>query len=106
MKSQPIARRDVLRGAVNLVVLAPIVGLAACSKEPDCTDVTRLSPAESKARDDANYLNRAPDPTRACEKCALFVAPPSENACGGCSVVKGPIAAKGTCNLFAPKPAS
>ena len=106
MKTQSLARRDVLRGAVSLAVLAPVVGLLACSKEPDCTDVTSLTPAESKARDDANYLNRAPDPTRACEKCALFVAPPSENACGGCSVVKGPLAPKGTCQLFAPKPAS
>ena len=106
MRTKIIARRDVLRGAVNLVVLAPVAGLLACSKEPDCSDVTGLTPAESKARNDANYLNRAPDQTKACDKCALFVAPPSENACGGCSVVKGPIAAKGTCNLFVPKPAT
>lgn len=107
MNTKKIARRDVLQGAVRLAVVAPAVGLlAACSKEPDCTDVTGLTPAESTARDAANYLNRAPDQTRACERCALFVAPPSENACGGCTVVKGPIAAKGTCNLFAPKPAT
>ena len=105
VSSSVLARRDVLRGALHLVVLAPLAAVVGCSSEPDCSDVTGLTPAESKARDDANYLNRAPDQTRACAKCALFVAPPQENACGGCSVVKGPIAPKGTCKLFVAKPA-
>ena len=43
----------------EFVVLAPVAGLLACSKEPDCTDVTSLTPAESKARDDANFLKHS-----------------------------------------------
>jgi hypothetical protein len=105
VNTKKIARRDVLEGAVRLAVLAPVAAVLACSKEPDCTDVTSLTPAEASAREAANYLNRAPDPAKQCAKCTFFEAPPQEDACGACKVVKGPIAAKGTCNLFAAKPA-
>lgn len=99
-------RRDVLRGAMRLVVLAPAVGVFACKSGPDCSDVSGLAAGDAKARSDANYLNKAVDETKACEKCALFKAAPNAESCASCTVIKGPIAAKGTCTLFVPKPAT
>lgn len=101
-------RREALRHLVVLSasIAVPGVFATACSKKPTCTDVSGLSPDELKMRTEvAAYVESAPDPSKTCDACAQWVPASSENACGGCKVVKGPINPKGWCKLFVAKPA-
>ncbi|MEZ4460140.1 MAG: hypothetical protein R3E66_10495 [bacterium] len=76
---------------------------AAEAKAEDCTDVSGLSDADKATRSGLQYVDKATDPTKPCNKCALYVAPAEGKSCGGCSVVKGPINPQGGCTAFAPK---
>ena len=58
-----------------------MLSVAACSRGPDCSDVTGLTPAESNAREDTEYFSPGPEPGRSCAVCASYVAPASEKAC-------------------------
>lgn len=104
--SSPIARREALRHLAVLSASVAVPGLlAACSRKPSCTDVSGLTPEELVMRNQtAGYVEKAPDPTKKCDVCVQWVPGPSENACGGCKVVKGPINPEGWCKLFVAKP--
>ncbi len=65
----------------------------------DCSDVSALSPAELETRTTNGYVERSTVAAQSCENCALFTAG-AAGACGGCSVVPGPIEAAGNCNLW------
>lgn len=100
--SQTIVRREALR---RLLILSAGAALVACSRKPNCSDVSTLSPDEQKARVDvAGYTENAPDASKQCHLCVQYVEG-APNACATCKVVKGPIAADATCRLFTPKPA-
>ncbi len=75
----------------------------ANAKVADCTDVSGLSEADKATRTGLQYVDKAADPSKHCNKCVLYSEPVGGSACGGCSVVKGPIAPEGSCTAFAPK---
>jgi len=75
----------------------------ADAKAADCTDISALSDADKATRTGLQYADKSADPAKHCEKCALYTAPTTPGGCGGCSVVKGPIAPLGSCTAFAPK---
>lgn len=100
--TRPTSRRRVLAqlSVVPLGLAVPGL-LTACSKDPQCTDVSGLSPEDAKNRTEiAGYAEPSMDPTKLCKDCAQFTAGP-KNACGSCKVVKGPINPGGSCKLFA-----
>ncbi len=101
-RSALATRRQLLRGVITLPVLAVIPSaLGACGGGgPRCTDESSLSTADRDARRGARYEDRATDATRACSGCSFFTSAGAE-ACGSCSVVRGPINPGGTCTLFA-----
>ena len=70
-----------------------------------CTDTSGLTEQELAMRNTLQYVDASPDPEKACDACALFVAAVAGQDCATCTVVKGPIHPKGTCTSFAPKPA-
>lgn len=70
-----------------------------------CQDTTGLTEQEIQMRTSLNYVDETDDPERACDKCALYQTA-EEGACGGCTLIKGPIHPNGTCTSFAPKPPS
>lgn len=76
---------------------------ADANKPLDCTDVSALSDADKGTRTGLQYVEKAADPAKECDKCALYTAPAGGSGCGGCTVVKGPINPKGSCTAFAPK---
>ena len=76
---------------------------AAPTKAEDCTYVSALSDADKATRSGLQYVDKATDPAKPCDKCALYTLPADGKTCGGCSVVKGPINQKGGCTAFAPK---
>ena len=102
--SNKIARRDVFQrlAAVSVAVIAPSA-LLACSKHPNCTDTGGLSADDLKVRNEtAQYQDQTSDASKHCSICSLYVAPTQEG-CGSCKVVKGPINPNGYCKLFVAK---
>lgn len=73
------------------------------AKSTDCTDVSALTDAEKATRTGLQYADKSADPTKHCKVCSLYQPPADGAACGGCSVVKGPINPEGSCTAFAPK---
>jgi hypothetical protein len=98
-----LSRRDLLRrGALGLGALA---GLSACSKHEafSCTRVDGLSVEEILPRNRLAYVDIAPDPAKTCASCQQFVPPPTEDRCGGCKILKGPVHPGGTCKSYVAK---
>lgn len=77
-------------------------GGAATPKTPkvDCSDVSALSEAELNTRNSLKYVDVTPIPAKVCDNCKLYVEKPP---CNGCTVVPGPIAAKGYCAAWVAK---
>src|SRR4051812_29673243 len=82
-----INRRAALRpiAAMSAAILIP-AGLFACSKNPDCNDVSALSPDELRTRNDiAKYVDRSMEAAKRCSACVQFI-PAAPKQCGGCKV--------------------
>lgn len=106
MSSTLLDRRTFLTRAALLGGAAAGAGLlAACGKGGgalQCTDTAGLKPEDLGTRNSLNYVDASPDPTKLCSGCQLYVAA-AEGACGGCTVVKGPINPNGYCISWAKK---
>lgn len=101
-----ISRRDALKRSLTVLAAMP-VAVAACKKEPaalSCTNTAGLSPTDLATRTTFNYQESSSDPNKLCSRCQLFQAA-APNACGGCTLVKGPINPSGTCTAFVARPA-
>jgi hypothetical protein len=104
-RSLPLLPRRAFFGHVAGAGLA--LGLAACSKAPRpdapvCTDLEGLAPADRELRlATVAYTDRSPTPARRCDRCQLYRPAASPEACGGCTLVRGPISPAGTCKSFA-----
>ena len=101
-----ISRRDALKRSLTVLAAMP-VAVAACKKESEaltCTNTSGLSQADLATRTTFSYQDHGPDPNRVCSRCQLFQAA-APNACGGCTLVKGPVNPGGTCTAFVARPA-
>ena len=103
--NQRMKRRDALTPIAALSAAVAFPGwLLACSKKPDCNDVSALSADDLHVRNDvAKYVEQTMEAAKRCSACAQYVAP-AQNQCGGCKIVKGPISPDGNCALFVLKP--
>ncbi|MEM9070933.1 MAG: high-potential iron-sulfur protein [Myxococcota bacterium] len=102
-----ITRRVFLaRGAsLGAAVGVTVVGLSACGGDEGltCTDTSGLTPPEQATRSNLGYVDHSPHGTaKQCVNCN-FYQPAAANACGGCTLVKGPIHPEGYCNSWAAK---
>lgn len=105
MNENKLSRRNLLRGTVHLAVLGSVPLLTqGCKKaEFSCTDTSGLSPEDAKLRAALEYSDRSPhDEAKNCSNCAFYVAG-SEDECGRCTLVQGPIHPRGYCNSWAAK---
>ncbi len=94
-------RRDFLRRTTALG--AAVVGLTVVGCGGDelrCTDTGGLSPQEQSTRSALGYVDHSTDPQKTCDSCSLFQSSGAD-ACGGCTLIAGPIHPKGTCNSWA-----
>ncbi|MCO4763051.1 MAG: hypothetical protein KC502_16155 [Myxococcales bacterium] len=109
-----LSRRGFIQKTVSVgaLTIGTAALVSACGKKEGggeakaaagCNDLTGLSDADKGMRTSNKYVDKAADAKKACDLCALYKAAAAGAACGGCSVIKGPIAPKGSCNLFAPK---
>ncbi len=103
MSGNPISRRTLLRGSAVAGGLIVLGCKSAPRALPTCTDTAGLSADEVQARSALGYEARCGAPQRACDRCVQWIDAPSEGACGGCKVLKGPICPAGTCKAFAAK---
>ena len=125
MKSQPpasdaapLSRRLFLQ---RLGVAAGAgVFLSACTPESgeadpemaeegfSCLDTTGLTDMEIQMRQTLAYVDESPYPEKLCNNCQFWQPAATENECGGCQLLKGPIHPQGYCNSWAPmqEPAS
>ena len=81
---------------------AKVAEAPAAGGDGACNDLTGLSDADKAVRKSLGYVDVSADAAKNCANCALFKA---GSPCGTCTAVKGPIAAKGYCTAWAPKPA-
>lgn len=103
MRKGVLSRRDLLRrGALGIGALT---GLSACSKHKaiSCVAVDGLSVEEILPRNKLLYADVAPDPAKTCSTCQQFVAPLSEDQCGSCKIMKGPVNPRGSCKSYVAK---
>jgi hypothetical protein len=92
-----VARRDLLRAAGGLLALG---GLTACGKKAfTCTDTVGMAAGDALARQALAYVEPSMDPTKECSACQQYVRA-SDDGCGTCKLVKGPIHPKGSCKAF------
>ena len=108
--SSELTRRDFLTRSLSIGATGLVAGavLSACGKKEGggggdpCADESKLSEADKGVRKSSKYVAKSPDPKKLCDNCMHWV-PATGGPCGGCKVVKGPIAPKGYCNLWAAK---
>lgn len=106
MADKLISRRDLLKKSAFLglaAAVAPAIFNSGCGSEPlVCTDTRGLSQAEVGMRTANAYVDQTADPSKTCSNCNFFETR-GDAACGGCKVLKGPIAPRGYCRLWAAK---
>ena len=66
----------------------------------ECADLSGLTDAELKTREQLAYVDVSKVQGKNCENCSLFQV---KKPCNGCTVIKGSIAEKGYCTAWAPK---
>jgi hypothetical protein len=103
MSKGVLSRRDLLRGTV--FGIGALTGLSACNRHKaiSCAAVDGLSVEEILPRNKLLYSDVAADPAKTCSTCQQFVAPPSEDQCGGCKIMKGPVNPRGSCKSYVAK---
>ena len=69
----------------------------AAKKKVDCSDLSALTEQQKKQREALKYVDKSPKPEQNCANCKLYE---KKEPCNGCSVVPGPIAAKGWCSAW------
>ena len=94
-------RREALANVARLSTAVVLPGWRlACSKKPNCNDVSTLSTDDVRIRNEvAKYVDQTMEASKRCSACLQYV-PAAPNQCGGCKVVKGPINPDGNCTLF------
>lgn len=104
MSEHTMRRRDALRQAFGFgaAAIIPTWALVACKSPLSCTDTTGLSAAETTMRSQLQYMDHSTNPQKICSGCKLYKAG-GENACGSCTVVKGPINPAGNCQSWVAK---
>lgn len=77
---------------------------APASSGGACSDVSGLSAEDQQLRNNMvnslQYVEKTPMADKDCENCQFFTG---SAPCGGCTLIKGPIAAKGYCTSWAAK---
>lgn len=66
-----------------------------------CGDVSGLSELDLKMRNETlKYVAQSQDPAQRCDNCKFYTPPEGGGACGGCTLIKGPINPAGHCTSW------
>lgn len=128
MSQKELSRRDFLlrTSALGAVALGSGAILSACGggqeqphdpgamedhmpgEEPmmadaACDDLSGLTDADIQMRETLQYVDVSTKEDQLCSNCQLYVVPEGDAPCGGCQIIKGPIAPGGWCSSWAAK---
>jgi hypothetical protein len=105
MRKSTLSRREMLGRTLHLAVIGsmPIL-LNACAKpEFHCQDVSSVGEADLALRTALEYQDVSPHgEQKSCSNCSFYKAG-DKDACGQCTLVRGPIHPLGYCNSWAAK---
>jgi hypothetical protein len=76
---------------------------APAAAADQCNDVTGLTEAEVQMRQTLAYVDASPHADKLCSNCQLYIPAEEGAPCGGCQIIKGPIAPGGYCTSWAAK---
>ncbi|MGB5286309.1 MAG: high-potential iron-sulfur protein [Polyangiales bacterium] len=105
MTKSTLTRREMLGHGLRLAVIGSTPALLSACKKPElhCEDASGLSEADLVLRTQLEYRDLSPHgESKNCESCAFYRAG-EKNACGRCTLVKGPIHPLGYCDSWAAK---
>ena len=68
-----------------------------------CDDLSGLTEQEKQMRTALQYVDHTTMPDKRCDNCQLYIPPEGDAPCGGCKILKGPIAPAGYCTSWAAK---
>ncbi len=74
----------------------------AAVAEAGCNDTSGLTEQEVAMRNQLQYVDVTPIAEETCDNCSLWLAAEAGSSCGGCNLLKGPIAPAGYCISWAP----
>lgn len=69
----------------------------------DCSDLSSLTENDMQLRENLKYVVETADPAKRCDNCQFYVT--TDETCGTCTILKGPIEPAGYCMTWAAKPA-
>jgi len=98
-----ISRRKLLDDGVRISLAGLLVGAtgAAAAADKVCADPESLDSGAKSMRSSLNYVDVSPEPGKSCSLCAFFEA--SDDSCGMCQLLHGPVNSKGHCEGFGAK---
>jgi hypothetical protein len=73
------------------------------AKADACTDLSGLTDAEKQTRQSLGYVDKSTQAGKNCKNCSLYQPEKYAEGCGGCQVMKGPVAEAGYCTAWAAK---
>ena len=91
------SRRDFLGKGSAFAGSVALVLPSACSKKPNCSDLSGLTEAEKATRKALKYVEQSNDAKKNCANCSLYKPPAAEGQCGTCTLLKGPVVPAGNC---------
>jgi hypothetical protein len=116
-----VTRQNFLKYGAAVGAGLGMVYLAACKKKADdeeelaeepaaaggeCSDASALPPEDQQLRENMvgqlQYVEQSTVAGKNCLNCQFYI---EGSPCGGCTLIKGPIAPEGYCNSWAAKPA-
>src|SRR5687768_5396348 len=103
-KDDAISRRSFLARGLMLGDAAGAVPILASScgggSNLQCTDTSGLTAQEIAVRQSLEYTDVSPQADKRCSICRFYTAAASQDRCGGCTLIKGPIHPDGYCKSF------
>ncbi|HZN54945.1 MAG TPA: high-potential iron-sulfur protein [Candidatus Polarisedimenticolaceae bacterium] len=107
MNRRAFVKAAMLAGAAALVGCEDKAKLAALRERArrlgaglDCSDVSRLQPAEAHTREENQYRQHSEREDQFCLGCLNYQPPADESTCGTCKTVRGPINPDGWCKQW------
>lgn len=106
MKQIEISRRTLLVRACQVPVAGLVTFLGACTDKQQstvCAAADQQTNFDSGLRASLQYTGQSRDPMKVCSGCAYFGAGADAAQCGTCSILNGPVSAKGHCTSWSAK---
>jgi hypothetical protein len=89
---------------IRLPAAGSLLVLGACGKSDRlvCYDPAKVNAGDASLRNSLHYTESSPHADKSCSGCGFFQAA-QPAGCGECTLLKGPVNAKGYCDSWSAK---